>query len=1489
MKKTSVKLLAILTSLGLLAPSFTSKAFAENENVIISDVEKYYVSDYSEKREQNFNDNWKFALGEQLNAQNSNFNDSNWTSVDLPHDYSLIQDYSKSYEAESGYKPGGIGWYRKSFNVPSIEEAKRYFINFDAVYMNSTTYINGHKLGDHPYGYTPFSYDLTPYLKEGENIIAVRVNNDVPTSRWYSGSGISRTVTLITTSDLHVGQNGIKIETPKLADEYGGNVTMDIKARIENQSDKERTVSIEHTVLDYDGQVIGEGKTENVKIPANSFIENKDSLSVSNIKLWDYDNPNLYKVETNIIENGEKIDTVETDYGFRWIETSKDRGFFLNGKNIKLKGVCMHHDQGALGANQYYRAIERQVEILKDMGVNLIRVTHNPASKELIDIANKHGMLLIDEAFDGWVMAKNLNKNDYSKYFENQIGDNEMLATKPNMTWAEYDIKAMVACDMNSPAVVMYSMGNEVIEGTARIRRGEYPAIMQNLVNWVKEVDSTRFVIMGDNQLKDGFAGDIVDQANIITDAGGIVGLNYAGGKRYDTIHSRYPNWTLFGSETASSVNSRGVYTSTGSFNYSPQTPSDKLLTSYDNSRVGWGALAAEAWYDVITRDFVMGEAVWTGFDYLGEPTPWNGITSGAQGGWPSSKSSYFGIVDTAGLPKDSYYFYQSQWNDKVDTLHILPAWNKDAVSGDKNVPIVVYTNLDKVELYFTPVNGEKRLIASREFVEKQTPGGFTYKTVDGKDEFKALYAEFSLDYEDGLLEAVGYRDNEKVSDTVGRNKVETTGEFSNINLIADRDTIIADNNDLSYITIDLTDEMGNIVPTANNNVSVDVSGNGVLIGLDNGHQADHEAYDSGNRNALAGKLVAIVKSTKEAGPINITASSGDISKTITINSQQNQDDGDYQGVVYYKLSKNYMIKQASSLNLPQEIPAILADGREVSSKVNWQEIDPNVFETPGSYEIKGITEYDDEVSVKLTVVEEISSLLNHSTSTLVGVKPNLPRSRFAVNNKGQIINQAFDVKWEDVSEDEVSKAGMLVKKGRANIFGKNYDISSSIRITNPTIKVGANIAKDTIRLTDDISEDKKSGSLEAIVDGTIDIKDSIDKNAWINFNNFKAGIADANLTFEYATQQVIGQIDLYFVQNDQYQAAKKLGVYMSETGASDSYKEVNAKVDVSKQSDDILKYTVTFNPAQATFIKIGLENDEKPMAVSEIEIKQASSSKETYETTEFESLLIDDNELTEEEMGADEYLSHSKNPDIEIKTKDNASYTLVDVDQLTKIIILESENGQNRRTFTIKIDPVDKSNLEKSINQAKKYLKMDGYTKESKDKLKGAIDEALEVMNNQSSSQQEVNIAKTNLARAIFSLRKEKSVDKSTLEELVKINKGILSNLDGKNYTKESIENYSKAIMEAENVLKDSSASKDQVEKAANNLKEAQGNLKINKSNLNVTKLEKLINNIAKNRKLKEKLAADIKEAKNTIESAETQEEIDNAYRKLLKRYFKG
>lgn len=1489
MKKTSVKLLAILTGLGLLAPSFTSKAFAENENVIISDEEKYYVSDYSGKREQNFNENWKFALGEQLNAQNSNFNDSNWTSVDLPHDYSLIQDYSKSYEAESGYKPGGIGWYRKSFNVPSLEEAKRYFINFDAVYMNSTTYINGHKLGDHPYGYTPFAYDLTPYLKEGENIISVRVNNDVPTSRWYSGSGISRSVSLLTTNELHIGYNGIKIETPKLADEYGGSVTVDIKTRIENQSDEERIVSLEHRLLDDEGNIVGEVSKESIKVPAKANIEDRQSLIASDIKLWEVDNPNLYKVETKIIDNGKDVDTVETDYGFRWTETSKDRGFFLNGKNIKLKGVCMHHDQGALGANQYYRAIERQVEILKDMGVNLIRVTHNPASKELIDIANKHGMLLIDEAFDGWVMAKNLNKNDYSKYFESQIGDNEMLATKPNMTWAEYDIKAMVARDMNSPAVVMYSMGNEVIEGTARIRRSEYPAIMQNLIKWVEEVDSTRLVTMGDNQLKDGFARDIVDQANIITDAGGIVGLNYAGGSRYDTIHARYPDWTLFGSETASSVNSRGVYTRTGSFNYSPQTPADKLLTSYDNSRVGWGALAAEAWYDVITRDFVMGEAVWTGFDYLGEPTPWNGITSGAQGGWPSSKSSYFGIVDTAGIPKDSYYFYQSQWNDKVDTLHILPAWNKDAVSGDKNVPIVVYTNLDKVELYFTPANGEKRLIGSQEFVEKQTPGGFTYKTVDGKDEFKALYAEFSLDYEDGLLEAVGYRGEEIVSNTIGRNKVETTGEFTNINLIPDRETIKADNNDLSYITIDLRDDKGNIVPTANNNVSVNVSGNGVLLGLDNGHQADHEAYDSGNRNALAGKLVAIVKSTHDAGPINITATSGEISNTITINSQSSQDDEDYQGVVYYKLSKNYMVKQASSLSLPQEIPTIMADGSEVLSKVNWEDIDPYVFETPGSYEIKGMTEYDDEVSVNLTVVEEVSSLLNHSTSTLVGVKPDLPRSRFAVNNKGQIINQAFDVQWDDITDEEVSRPGTIIKKGTANIFGKTYNLTSSIRITDPTINVGANIAKDTIRMTDDIKEGNKSGRIEALVDGIIDIKDPIDENTWTNIKNYEAGIKDANLIFEYATQQVIGQIDLYFAQNNQYEAAKKLGVYLSETGSSDSYKEVNAKIDVSKQSDNILKYTVTFNPAQATFIKIGLENDEKPMAVPEIEIKQASSSKETYETTKFESLLIDDNELTEEEMGADEYLSHSKNPDIEIKTKDNASYTLVDVDQLTKIIILESENGQNRRTFTIKIDPVDKNSLEKSINQAKKYLKMDGYTKESKDKLKSAIDEALEVMNNQNSSQQEVNIAKTNLARAIFSLRKEKSVDKSTLEELVKTNKGILSKLDGKNYTKESVENYSKAIMEAENVLKDSSASKDQVEKAINNLKEAETKLEINKAKLNITKLEKLINNIEKNSKLKEKLADDVKEAKNTIESAETQEEIDNAYRKLLKRYFKG
>ena len=418
----------------------------------------------------------------------------------------------------------------------------------------------------------------------------------------------------------------------------------------------------------------------------------------------------------------------------------------------------MHHDQGALGAKANARAIARQIEILKQMGCNAIRVTHNPAADELIQTCNEQGMLVIDEAFDTWLYAKNGNSNDYAKWFNQTIdGDNQILGAGDGMTWAQFDLTAMVKRGYNAPSIIMWSLGNEVMEGISG-GVSNYPATAQKLVNWVKELDTTRPMTTGDNKLKANWS-EAESIGNTLNAAGGTVGFNYCAGWQYDNWHKLHPEWLMYGSETASAINSRGIY---NRINGGSQT-SDKQLTSYDNSAVGWGSVASDAWYTTITRDYLAGEYVWTGFDYIGEPTPWNGTGAGSVGSWPAPKSSYFGIVDTAGFAKDSYYFYQSQWNDQVHTLHVLPAWNENVVYKDNSgkVPVVVYSDAASVELFFTPAGGERQSLGKKAFTQKTTAAGYTYQIYEGEDkngtEHKNLYLTWKVPYADGTLEAVAY------------------------------------------------------------------------------------------------------------------------------------------------------------------------------------------------------------------------------------------------------------------------------------------------------------------------------------------------------------------------------------------------------------------------------------------------------------------------------------------------------------------------------------------------------------------------------------------------------------------------------------------------------------------------------------------------------------------------------------------------------------
>ncbi|MBQ9717935.1 MAG: beta-galactosidase, partial [Clostridia bacterium] len=519
-------------------------------------------------------------------------------------------------------------------------------------------------------------FDISDYLTyDGatENVVAGKAVNNIPTSRWYSGSGIYRDVTLIVTDPVHVDLNGVYVTTPDIENEDG---TVKVETEIVNDSDTSVSVTVTNTVYKKgDGTALAVDSAD-VTVSAGRVSTVETSPVVSSPSLWSIDTPNLYIVKTEVAVDGEVVDTYETEFGFRWFSFAS-YGFRLNGKNVKLNGVCMHHDQGALGSAAYYDAMYRQLSIMKEMGCNAIRTAHNPADEDYIKICNELGLLVIEEAFDGLVDYKNENTNDFSRYFE-ASADSDLYGNTSGMTCAEYAARSMVRRDRNAPSIIAWSFGNEIQEGTYWTNVSRYDDICADFINWVNAEDVTRPVTSGDNNR--GRNADLVNVINTITNSGGVAGFNYANteSELYSLAQS-YGGSTgcIIASETSSATNSRGQYK-----NQYSNSDSDGAyhLTSYDTSSVTWGITAHDSLYNTYQYDCVAGEFVWTGFDYLGEPTPWNGTSSGDSGRGAIPNSSYFGIVETTGFEKDTYYLYRSQWNKEETTLHLVTAWDSDNI-----------------------------------------------------------------------------------------------------------------------------------------------------------------------------------------------------------------------------------------------------------------------------------------------------------------------------------------------------------------------------------------------------------------------------------------------------------------------------------------------------------------------------------------------------------------------------------------------------------------------------------------------------------------------------------------------------------------------------------------------------------------------------------------------------------------------------------------
>lgn len=1295
---------------------------SQSSTQMSSEPELVYIStvDNPALRVQNFNENWKFYLGDASGADGEQFDDSAWKNVDLPHDYSIDQEYTTAGEAESGYKLGGIGWYRKNFKVDESLKGKSIRIDFDGVYMDSTVWINGHRLGNHPYGYSPFSYDITEYLRFGElNTIAVKVNHQTPSSRWYSGSGIGRDVDLVVTDPVHVERDGVVVTTPELAADKT-NVKTHLKTVLTNKGVEAASVTVAQTVFPRGGtldQQIAHVESVVTTIAAGKSATVEQDALAANPTLWTVDAPTLYTVRTEIKQNGKVVDTYDVDFGYRFFSFDADTGFSLNGQNMKLKGVCMHHDQGALGSVNTRDAIERQVKILKEMGCNSIRATHNPHSRELTEICDEQGMLLVLEMFDGWTAPKNDNRNDCARFFNQEMGKSELIGSEATKKWAQFDLEQSMMRDINAPSVIMWSLGNEMTEGTSGI--GNFQQVQKNLIGWAKAVDATRPVTTGDNKMKDGKTD--LNPAGL-AEVDGIVGFNYMDANRYKDVHREHPDWKLYGSETASATNSRGVYTNKNN----NSLDSNKLLTSYDKSAVSWGHRASRAWFDTINNDFLAGEYVWTGFDYLGEPTPSNGTNPGAQGSWPSPKNSYFGIIDTAGLPKDTYYFYQSQWNDSLNTLHILPAWNRDAVmmsGGNKEVEVVVYTDAPEVELFFTPAAGGSPQSLGKKKLTQVTSenGGYTYRVYKGENGQKTpthedLYLTWNVPYADGTITAKAFDEAGREISTekwAGRKSVKTAGSAARLTVSVNREKMEANGSDLAYLTVNVEDANGVVVPTAKNRVTFKVEGSGVLAGLDNGVQADHQSFRDGDRAAHAGQLVGIVRAAKNAGSVKVTVSAEGLEPaTVEIPVEKVADQpADQRRVEALFYSRYQYVKKGAPVILPKQVEVRYADGTRSQQQVVWSQIGEDQLAKPGTFTVKG-TVTGAEISSIVTIIDEVAALRNYSTTIPIKGEPVLPASRPAVMPDGTVMNVNFPIAWEQPAPDAFAQVGAVTVKGSASVFGKDMPVTALVRVQKGEVALGANIAPDAMRLTQDIPtepEDMTSDTLEAIRNGstTKDANNGGGRNqsCWSNWKWAQEGNRTSALTFNYATQQMLGQIKVYFgkdLGSGRYPDPGTITFEVSETGADNSWRRIEARETIAQNesSTDVKLYTYDFEPVPAVFVRMNIVNSSatdtgtsKPCTmITEVELMKATTSYPVGSEAALESLSVNGKGVPANVIASGSYDTRAVVAEVAATGKDNAAVTVLPAHDSKVKILLESEDHAATGEFVINLGAASSS-----------------------------------------------------------------------------------------------------------------------------------------------------------------------------------------------------
>lgn len=777
-----------------------------------------------------FDANWLFrrvglqadgsVVAEPTGLQEINASETGWRKLDLPHDWAIEGPFRIELAGETGKLPyKGTGWYRKHFRLPHTDSAKQIFLDFDGAMAYAQVWLNGHYLGTWPYGYSSFRMELTPYLQFGkENVLAVRLSTEHWDSRWYSGAGIYRHVWLVKTNPVHVAHWGTFITTPTVTKQKA---VVQVQVKVDNQSDQPVLARVHTELFTMDNRNKPGVRVAILKDSLLSIAPGKTGAAmvsgvVVNPQYWDLESPHRYVARTTITANKKIVDTYNTAFGIRTLEFTARNGFLLNGRRVQIQGTCNHHDAGALGAAINTSALRRQLTILKDMGCNALRTSHNPPAPELLELADEMGFLVWDEAFDCWKHGK--KKEDYNKLYDE---------------WHQKDLEALVQRDRNHPCVFIWSIGNEVMD-----QRDS--AMTAHLVNIVKREDPTRPVSNGYN---DPDGGREVGAAVALD----IMGVNYFFSRQPQwDADARYANKPTIGSETSSCISSRGEY-------FFDKKYANWQVSSYDNAYPGWGCSPDEQFGTNAKFPHLLGEFVWTGFDYLGEPTPYNSDETNLlnfrndpamkealeqkldelRKSKAPARSSYFGIVDLCGFPKDRYYLYQSHWRPNFPMVHILPHWNwKNRI--DSIVPVHLYTSGDEAELF---LNG-------------QSLG----RKKKGPQQYRLTWD--SVVYKPGELVAIAY----KAGKQWAREVCTTTGDAAALQLKANSPAIKGDGRDLVFITVSVTDSKGRLVPTAQHTISCRLQGEGEIVATDNGDATSFIPFNSLVRPAFNGLMLVIVK-----------------------------------------------------------------------------------------------------------------------------------------------------------------------------------------------------------------------------------------------------------------------------------------------------------------------------------------------------------------------------------------------------------------------------------------------------------------------------------------------------------------------------------------------------------------------------------------------------------------------------------------------------